>query len=403
MATDNNGNNGLHFAAKNEHRGVIEVLLRSGAEPSIPNHDGLLPVELSQNPVVKDLFLRDGTHLFSPMQQARALFAEYVQQHQNAVNKVNDSSENSSKENSGKVTTNAGSKKEVRIVESNNRDNEIDNLNTSFQTQCEISEQITTPMRTLNRETYTNYPTTPQSTSQLNGGMFNQSYYTSYNCSQGNVDYLNISATSSAQKSYSTFGNNFMNASNSYLNNYELQFSLVQAAQEVALTAFYTSDEIEVFHNAENLCKKCKDVNNLKKYIQYHPLLPIMRLPDKGDISADGKTLLHVAAYYGNVEALQFFQQECQNINNNARAEVHSDVLRGAAVNHYTSLTSSVYENVYRLSQFSFWVRDLRGRTPLHFAAMRGHDLQSETAKNVEQQGRADRTPDRYPIHGIII
>jgi len=31
-----NGNNALHFAAQNERKGIIEILLRSGADPSIP-------------------------------------------------------------------------------------------------------------------------------------------------------------------------------------------------------------------------------------------------------------------------------------------------------------------------------------------------------------------------------
>lgn len=31
-----NGNNALHFAALNERKGIIEILLRSGADPSIP-------------------------------------------------------------------------------------------------------------------------------------------------------------------------------------------------------------------------------------------------------------------------------------------------------------------------------------------------------------------------------
>ncbi|KAJ1437210.1 hypothetical protein B484DRAFT_315111, partial [Ochromonadaceae sp. CCMP2298] len=42
-----NGNNCLHFAAINDRKGIVEILLRSGADPSIPNGNGLLPVELA--------------------------------------------------------------------------------------------------------------------------------------------------------------------------------------------------------------------------------------------------------------------------------------------------------------------------------------------------------------------
>lgn len=78
--TDKQGNCALHYASINEQKGAIEILLRSGADPTIPNETGTLPVELSESPMVKDLFIREPTHIFSPMVQARALFHDYVQQ-----------------------------------------------------------------------------------------------------------------------------------------------------------------------------------------------------------------------------------------------------------------------------------------------------------------------------------
>lgn len=77
---DKHGNNALHFAATNDQKTAIEILLRSGADPTVPNHDGMLPVELTESAVVKDLFNRDPTNIFSPMVQARALFHDYVVQ-----------------------------------------------------------------------------------------------------------------------------------------------------------------------------------------------------------------------------------------------------------------------------------------------------------------------------------
>ncbi len=78
-ATDKNGNSCLHFAAQNEHRIAVEVLLRYGADPSIPNEAGLLPVEVTKNPAVAELFLRDRENIFSPVIQAKRVFAEYLQ------------------------------------------------------------------------------------------------------------------------------------------------------------------------------------------------------------------------------------------------------------------------------------------------------------------------------------
>ena len=41
------GSSPLHFAAANNHYGIVEILLRSGADPSVPNYEGNLPVELT--------------------------------------------------------------------------------------------------------------------------------------------------------------------------------------------------------------------------------------------------------------------------------------------------------------------------------------------------------------------
>lgn len=74
------GNNALHFAAINNRKGIIEILLRSGADPSVPNHAGMLPIELTKSKDVKELFLRDRTGIFSPIAiaQTRAMLTEYV-------------------------------------------------------------------------------------------------------------------------------------------------------------------------------------------------------------------------------------------------------------------------------------------------------------------------------------
>jgi hypothetical protein len=56
----------------------VEVLLKYGADPSVPNNSGLVPVEMSDNPYVRELFMRDKENIFSPMVQARQLFQDYL-------------------------------------------------------------------------------------------------------------------------------------------------------------------------------------------------------------------------------------------------------------------------------------------------------------------------------------
>lgn len=75
-----NGNNSLHYAALNERKGIIEILLRYGADRSIPNNAGLLPIEIAPSKLVKELFLRDRSSIFSPIVQSRVLLTDYIEQ-----------------------------------------------------------------------------------------------------------------------------------------------------------------------------------------------------------------------------------------------------------------------------------------------------------------------------------
>jgi hypothetical protein len=51
-------NNPLHFAARNGHKCVVEILLRSGADPSVPNSFGLIPAELTKDKTILALLMR---------------------------------------------------------------------------------------------------------------------------------------------------------------------------------------------------------------------------------------------------------------------------------------------------------------------------------------------------------
>lgn len=79
-AYSTDGNNCLHYAAINDRKGIVEILLRSGADPSIPNAAGILPVELAKTIPVRELFLRDRSAIFSPIVQTRMLLSDYIEQ-----------------------------------------------------------------------------------------------------------------------------------------------------------------------------------------------------------------------------------------------------------------------------------------------------------------------------------
>ena len=54
-----NGNTPLHCAASKNRKNVVELLLRSGADPSIPNEAGYLAAELATTAEVKALLIAD--------------------------------------------------------------------------------------------------------------------------------------------------------------------------------------------------------------------------------------------------------------------------------------------------------------------------------------------------------
>lgn len=58
MPTPVTQNHPLHFASRNGHKSVVEILLRSGADPSIPNSHGLIPAELTNDKNISALLMR---------------------------------------------------------------------------------------------------------------------------------------------------------------------------------------------------------------------------------------------------------------------------------------------------------------------------------------------------------
>ena len=91
------GSTALHFAAVNNRKGIIEVLLRSGADPSIPNESGLLASELTSKADIRILLSREPSqtrsgslygHNLSAMNQARQGLKAYAESNESTGNQT---------------------------------------------------------------------------------------------------------------------------------------------------------------------------------------------------------------------------------------------------------------------------------------------------------------------------
>lgn len=69
------GNTPLHYAAVNGHANLVDVLLRYGADQSLPNHNGEIPFDLAkQTPGAAGLLLQNRTELADKILSPTALF-----------------------------------------------------------------------------------------------------------------------------------------------------------------------------------------------------------------------------------------------------------------------------------------------------------------------------------------
>ena len=96
------GNTALHFAALNDRKGIVDVLLKSGADPSLPNDQGLIPLELCRTADIRSLLLTDLSHTNQPvralsqMMMARlnmkaSMVGDYAAVHSNTGNAIAES------------------------------------------------------------------------------------------------------------------------------------------------------------------------------------------------------------------------------------------------------------------------------------------------------------------------
>lgn len=238
-----NGNNALHFAALNERKGIIEILIRSGADLSVPNHCGLLPVDLCKSPAVADLFLRDRSNLFSPIAQTRTLLSEYIAQlGGNAVPTAALSARNEQ----GQCTTATANALQGLTLEAGTGD--IQGRNDKIQSPQDISRMA---------------------------GVFTPS------------------DTSTEVDEY-----------RSALDEEELSKAVLNAAMETAKAYRCPRDEFDARYAVVKSCQKLNEVS-LRKLLSYDPSLSMSRITNLGNLAVDGQTPLHVAAGFNNLEAMK--------------------------------------------------------------------------------------------------
>ena len=115
----------------------------------------------------------------------------------------------------------------------------------------------------------------------------------------------------------------------------ELRQAVLQAAAQTAHALQGNRDDFEA---RRLMVRNCQTFNeaHMRKLLTFDPRLAMARTTEMGALAVDGQTLLHVAASFGNVDALKLMVAQGQDV--------------------------------------SLWVRDLQGRTPLHVAAQKGHE-----------------------------
>ena len=113
----------------------------------------------------------------------------------------------------------------------------------------------------------------------------------------------------------------------------ELRQAVLQAAAQTAQAMQGNRDDYEARRLMVRNCQKLNEAH-MRKLLTFDPSLAMSRTTEMNNLAVDGQTILHVAASFGNVEALKIMVEQGKDV--------------------------------------SLWVRDLQGRTPLHVAAQKG-------------------------------
>eukprot|EP00981_Chlorochromonas_danica_P011723 scaffold4233_cov180-Ochromonas_danica.AAC.14 len=418
--TDKQGNCALHYASINEQKGAIEILLRSGADPTIPNETGTLPVELSESPMVKDLFIREPTHIFSPMVQARALFHDYVQQlheadqqtlqmenqkhffpalaeqSEGAVSTEDTASSSVSPEHLLATNLNSEFEKSDQPLTDDSLPLSVDHSKASdASSQPVIAANSPINNTAANEVTPSSAPASPRKVEEV------AVIVTTPTHTAASPPLLEPHQQQSDLQEYSRLPPSILQtltagraAASSVppttpLSSYnvlpmmtpstalaaeslgailtpweleelqdkrEIQQAVLKAAQETAALVLLNVDEKQIRFDLVRMCQRLPNDRELRRLLAYDPTLPMCRLSTLGVICVDGQTPIHVAAKFGNVKTLRVFQELGQNV--------------------------------------TFWVRDLQGRTPLHLAAMSKAEGTLQTIEFLRKEMYKERNYD---------
>lgn len=266
----------------------MEVLLRSGANPGEPNGKGLLAVELAKDPFVRDLFLRDRSSIFSPVVQARSLFAEYVASYEST---------------NGTAPTPRRLMNEEVVATSSNDEPPFAEVSSPPQppqlSSRPSKSEVTFYSPISDAVAASRGPSTP-------GIVYN------FNL---NRKYFESPSLFSPESSKSGHGASGLAGSGTEESR-ELREAVVEAAAETALAWQLSSEE---FQRRYELVRQIQDkkIAALKLSLEREPSLASCRLlREMANELVDGFTPLHLAAQCDNVEILQLLFE----LGNNASA-----------------------------------------------------------------------------------
>ena len=242
------GSTALHFAAINNRKGIIEVLLRSGADPSTPNSNGLLAGELTGDREIRMLLSKDTLHITH-----------------NTISAINRARED--------LRMHATSS-----IEEANLNSRFDGM--TIQNGREGGAHTSTG----------SYPSTGVVVSNISN--------LSYSNSEDGTTHFD-------HKSNNDF---YEDEDKDKRIEAKLREAVLQAATDTAIA----TQNIEGWDNRKSVAHLCQDrknpdrnETNLRRWLRFDPSLAGCRVDAIGALGQDGYTPLHVAAKSGNINAME--------------------------------------------------------------------------------------------------
>ena len=278
-------NTPLHFACLNNNKAVAEVLLRSGADPSVPNADGLIPAELTTDASIRESLLN--TNWMSQRNTYPAI--EQQRQQQQNDNHVHDELMVNLQEQEQKQDTNTS----APLSQADQRP-----VCASGQSGALLEEDLITAM--------TRASISPR---------ISLSSSTACNGTPDGNDSLNISTgcSSDALVTPPPRESGPSKVSQTLLDNKELSQKILQAVASTAECAATMhvefSQRSELFKICSRTTLPAEMAEKLSVMLTNKPELALCRAVDMGNKASDGWTPLHCASKFGNMKAIELLLQ----------------------------------------------------------------------------------------------